>query len=393
MPKKVLGIILVVFLGCFSSFVLYINMASHTNSVPAVKKEERENSQEEVIRTINLTATGDCLMHNTQIMSGRNPDGSYNFDSFFAEVEDLIKEGDYTSVCFEAPMAGKEAEYTGYPLFNSPDEIVYTFKKAGFDLIVTANNHIMDRGYKGAVRTMEVIEKAGLDYVGTYKNKEDSEKFLIKDINGVKVGYIAYTYSTNGIPVPEEHAYFLNYIDEEKILSDIERLRPEVDVLILILHWGVEYSPQPTQEQRMMARKFLEKGADVILGSHPHVIQPMEVINIGGRDKVVFYSMGNFISHQRGIERNSGIVVKLKFAKDLKRNITVLEEASYTPTFSHMYYESGRLRFRVVPVKRTIEKIISKEEAYLDESYVPVLEEVLNATSSTLGPPFYRRLE
>lgn len=388
MLKKALGVILIVFLGCLSSLYIY-NVHEGKKTVPAtVEKEE-----EPVFTTITLTATGDCLMHNTQIISGKEADGSYNFDTFFTEVEDLIKEGDYTSVCFEAPMAGREAEYTGYPLFNSPDEIAYTFKKSGYDLIVTANNHIMDRGYKGALRTMDVIEKAGLDYAGTYKSREDSEKFLIKDIKGVKVGYIAYSYSTNGIPVPEEHAYFFNYIDEDKILSDIEKLRPEVDVLILVLHWGVEYSPKPTEEQRMMARKFLEKGADVILGSHPHVIQPMEVVNIDGRDKVIFYSMGNFISHQRGVERNSGIVAKLKFTKDMKQNATFLEEASYTPTFSHSYNDSGRLRFRVVPVKKTIEKIVNGEEPYLDKSYIPVLEGVLNATTSILGPPFYRHIE
>lgn len=392
MFKKVLGVILIIFLGCLSSLVLYMNIGVNSHDVPAVK-EERKSPSEDGKQTITLTATGDCLMHNTQIMSGKETDGSYNFDTFFAEVEDLIKEGDYTSVCFEAPMAGKEAEYTGYPLFNSPDEMAYTFKKAGFDLIVTANNHIMDRGYKGALRTMEVIERAGLDYVGTYKTKADSEDFLIKDIKGVKVGYIAYTYSTNGIPVPEEHEYFLNYIEEDKILRDIGLLRPKVDVLILVLHWGVEYSPLPTQEQRMMARKFLEEGADVILGSHPHVIQPMEVMNIGGKDKVVFYSMGNFISHQRGIERNSGIVVKLKFTKDKKKNVTVLQEASYTPTFSHSYYDNGRLRFRVVPVKKTLEKIARGEEPYLDAGYMTVLEGVLDATTSTLGPPFYRDRE
>lgn len=390
MLKKVLGVFLIISLGCISSFFIY---ETYEGKKTVHVAGEKEKEQKQVFKTITLTATGDCLMHNTQIASGREPDASYNFASFFSEVEDLIKEGDYTSVCFEAPMAGKEAEYTGYPLFNSPDEIVYTFKKAGFDLIVTANNHIMDRGYEGALRTMEVIERAGLDYAGTYKTKEASENFLIKDIKGVKVGYIAYTYSTNGIPVPEEHDYFLNYIDEDKILSDIERLRPKVDILILVLHWGVEYSPHPTQEQRIMARKFLEKGADVILGSHPHVIQPMEVMDIDGKDKVVFYSMGNFISHQRGVERNSGIVVKLKFTKDMQQDITILEEASYTPTFSHSYYDNGRLRFRVVPVKKTIEKIVSGEEPYLDETYIPVLEGVLNATTSTLGPPFYRHMD
>ena len=157
--------------------------------------------------TITLTAAGDCLMHNTQIWSGLQADGSYSFPTFFADVEDLIKQGDYSSTNFEAPMAGAAAGYSGYPIFNSPDAAAQAFKDAGFDLIITANNHILDKGYNGAVRTMQVLNEHGLDTAGTYLSAEDRQEFLIKDIRDVKVGYLAYSYSTNGIPVPAEHPY------------------------------------------------------------------------------------------------------------------------------------------------------------------------------------------
>ncbi|MDD3895261.1 MAG: CapA family protein, partial [Syntrophomonadaceae bacterium] len=191
---------------------------------------------------------------------------------------------------------------------------------------------------------------------------------------------------TNGMPVPPEHPYFFNFLDPEQILADIEALRPQVDVLVLVLHWGVEYSPQPTNEQKDLARQFLTAGADIILGSHPHVIQSMEVLKINDKDKFVIYSMGNFISHQKGLERNSGIVLKLKLTKDFDSGKTILSEVSYTPTYSHFYEANGKLNFRVVPVEKTIKKIKDGQEPFLTSEQLDDLEAVLLQTQSQLGP-------
>ena len=222
-------------------------------------------------------------MHNTQIWGGEQKDGTYNFNSFFTSVEPLIKAGDYTSTDFEAPMAGPDSGYTGYPLFNSPDAIADAFKNAGFDLVVTANNHILDRGYKGALRTLEVLQKASLDTTGCFSSPEAQNHPLIKTIRGVKVGYIAYTYGTNGNSLPQDAPYLVNILNPARVLADICQLRPKVDILVLVLHWGEEYRQQPTDQQKELAHKFLEAGADVILGSHPHVIEPMQVMNIAGK--------------------------------------------------------------------------------------------------------------
>ncbi len=364
--------------------VLYDNKQQQPVNLPVNVDGTTEPPEKKV--TITLTAAGDCLMHNTQIWSGLQEDGSYSFPTFFADVEDLIRQGDYSSTNFEAPMAGAAAGYSGYPLFNSPDAAAQAFKDAGFDLIITANNHIMDKGYDGAVRTMRVLHEQGLDTAGTYLSAEDREKFLIKDIRGVKVGYLAYSYSTNGIPVPAEHPYFFNYLDKDLILTDIKALRSEADVVVLVLHWGVEYSPKPTEEQKELAREFLAAGADIILGSHPHVIQTMEIIKTDGKEKFVIYSMGNFISHQNGLERNSGIILKVKFTKDLDRGETVLTEVAYTPTFSHHYADGGKTFFRVVPVEKTIKMIEEGREPVFTEQDLPVLKAVLEASASQLGP-------
>ncbi|MBC7074477.1 MAG: CapA family protein [Syntrophomonadaceae bacterium] len=381
-------VLLLIILGIAISLNIHI-LIETVKLIPAATSEKADKGVQHS-QVITLTAAGDCLMHNTQIWSGLMGDGSYCFDTFFSEVKYLVEEGDYSLINFEAPMAGPDSGYTGYPLFNSPDAIVQAFKDAGFDLVVTANNHALDRGYQGAIRTLEVLHAAGLDTVGTYKSEQDSRTFLIKDIKGVKIGFLAYSYGTNGIPVPDEHAYLFNFLDRDKILTDIKKLRSQVDILVLILHWGVEYSSKPTAEQEIMAREFLQAGADVILGGHPHVIQTMEAIKIGEKNKFVIYSMGNFISHQRGRERNSGIVLKIKFSKDFSKGDTFLEEVSYTPTYSHSYYENGKMKFRVIPVEQTIRKIKQGKERYLGSEHLPLLQAVLDHTSAQLGP-FFRR--
>lgn len=338
---------------------------------------------------LTITAAGDCLMHNTQIWAGQEGD-SFNFDHFFEDIKPYLQEGQITSTCFEAPMAGAQAIYTGYPLFNSPDAMADTFKNTGFDIVVTAHNHILDRGVKGAMRTMEVLKSRGLDPLGTYTSPADSPKPLIKEVNGIKVGYIAYTYSTNGIPVPDDYKFMINILDRDKIVADIKAVRPQVDIVILVLHWGVEYTPAPTREQQALARLFLESGADVILGSHPHVIQTMEMVEVEGKPKFVIYGMGNFISHQNGPERNSGIVLKLDFSKDPDTNKILLESVDYTPTFSHHYKQNGKIRFRVVAIEDTIARINNGQERILTSRDIPMLQSVLKDTRSRLGPSWKR---
>ncbi|MDD3889401.1 MAG: CapA family protein, partial [Syntrophomonadaceae bacterium] len=206
MFKRFSIITLLILLGIYASINLY--EYTHSNTMLPVTKPDNKSSINAALapekEIITLTAAGDCLMHNTQIWSGLQDDGTYAFPSFFAPVKDLISEGDYSSVNFETPMAGPDSGYTGYPLFNSPDAIADDIRAAGFDLVITANNHALDRGCQGAIRTLEVLHNAGLDTVGTYENETASHSFLIKDIRGVKVGYLAYSYGTNGLPVPSE---------------------------------------------------------------------------------------------------------------------------------------------------------------------------------------------
>lgn len=349
-------------------------------SVPTLNDTSAVNYSE----TISLVATGDILMHNTVIAAGKEG-YIYNYDQLFAPIKHLIEEGDYASINLESALAGPATGYTGYPLFNSPDSIAASLKNNGFDLVVTASNHTLDRGLQGAFRTIDVLRRAGLDTTGTFKTMEEKQHYLIKDIRGIKVGYLAYSYGTNGIPVPEDEPYFYNYLDRDQIITDIKALRPKVDVLALILHWGVEYSPYPTEQQRKLAEEFFQSGADVILGSHPHVIQPMEIMKINGQDKFVIYSMGNSMGNQKGEERNSGVIINLRFTKYSSQDKTVLTGLSYTPTYIHPYYINGRLMFRVIPIEETMQAINAGEDPYLDKDSLPLLQRILDATNNTLN--------
>ena len=385
MYRRLIVTIFLILLGTLASFQAYSWALNDHHFRSAGRDEEAQTGR---VETITLTAAGDCLMHMPEVNSGLQADGSYRFDTFFADVADLIREGDFSSTDLETALAGPESGYTGFPLFNSPDEIAHTFKQVGFDMVVTANNHSLDRGYTGGIRTLRVLREAGLETLGTYRNPSEASSFLIKDIKGVKVGYLAYTYSTNGVPVPIEHPEYVNLLEKDSILADIKALRPQVDVLILILHWGVEYQPRPGQDQILMARDFIKAGADAILGSHPHVIQTMEVINEKGKPKFVIYGMGNFISNQQGLERNCGIVLKLKFRKDFDQNETRLTEVAYTPTFSHPYNDNGRVHYRVIPIVSTMERIHHGQDPFMNSEDLPVLEAALQSTLHQLGPGF-----
>lgn len=386
--KLILGTLIgLLTIGSIGSAVYYFNynqdnqkVIVEEDNIPHVDKPPR-------IESFTLTSAGDILMHNTQIWSGEQPDGTYNFENFFAPVKDYLTRGDFTTVTFEAALNGPESGYTGYPLFNSPDEIAGTIKNAGFDLVNLANNHILDRGYSGAVRTMDVFKKAGLSTIGTNKTAGDSLSF-VQEIRGIKVGYLAYTESTNGLYAPDDKSYFINYFDKEKILNDISQLRPQVDVLILILHWGVEYSPQPTDAQRAVGLEFLEAGADAIIGSHPHVVQPMEYVNINGKDKVIAYAIGNFIGDQRGLERNSGLILNITFEKNFDTGVTALKEVNYIPTYSHSYYLNGRQKFQVLAIEDAINEINQGIDNHLTVKNLADLQAAYDQTKKQMGDFF-----
>ncbi|NLY39876.1 MAG: CapA family protein, partial [Firmicutes bacterium] len=289
-----------------------------------------------------------------------------------------------------------ETGYTGYPCFNAPESLATALKGAGFDVVSTVNNHCLDRGEEGVYRTLEHVAEAGLLSFGTYRTWEERNTPLVVEVNGIKLAFLGYTYSTNGIPLPEGREYIVNMLDEDLILADLARARQAADLVILYLHWGNEYMRFPSPEQEAMAELFLKAGADLIIGSHPHVVQPVAFIKIAApenkvEEKPVAYSLGNFISDQRMPYTDSGIILFVEFVSEAKTGRLKQGEVSYVPTWVHKYYDDNGLNFRVLPVPQALENYRQGKDQRLDAGSAERLAEVLAETRKHLSSlPLYQ---
>ncbi|MCC5889209.1 MAG: CapA family protein [Alkalibacterium sp.] len=262
-----------------------------------------EEEEEETFIDIRLSAVGDVMGHGSQLESAYDAEtDTYDFTSVFEDIRPHIEGADIAIANLETTLAGDSRPYIGYPLFNTPDAIVDALDYAGFDTIITTNNHSLDTRAEGLRRTVEVIEEKGLDPVGTFSEAPESHVFY-KDVNGIKIAILAYTEHLNGLEAQysdQELNDMVNMISEERILADIEEAREaDVDIMVSYLHWGQEYQREPNDYQRHYAELLTREGVDIILGSHPHVIQPTEFLEVDGNESFVAYSLGNFVSNQR----------------------------------------------------------------------------------------------
>ncbi|WP_308634441.1 CapA family protein [Paenibacillus silvisoli] len=306
-------------------------------------------------------AVGDIMMHMPQLPGAYNEKTkTYNFQGFFKQVKPILEQGDWTLANLETPIAGKSLGYSGFPRFNAPTELGDALKYAGFTTVTTANNHALDRGAKGIALTLEKLEKLGFETKGTARSKYEADKIVIAKRNGIAMGLLAYTYGTNGIPLPKSQPYAVSLIDEAKMIDDIEKLRKAgADFITVVLHFGVEYQTKPNDAQKTLARKLIAAGADIIAGSHPHVVQPYEMVEATDPDGTVrkgliIYSMGNFISNQRGDSKDYGVIYKVNIHKDGASGRTSLKDVEAIPTWVHRTMKNGTTQYAVVPLQQSI---------------------------------------
>ena len=260
---------------------------------------------------ISLLFAGDAMQHGPQIDVARRAKGDFDYSSCFTFVEDDISAADYAVVNLECPLGG--APYSGYPAFSAPDAFARQLTASGFDLLLTANNHCLDRRDAGLRRTITVLDSLHIPHTGTFLSKQHRSNVspLIVDVKGLKIAMLSYTYGTNGIPV--QGSVVVNYIDRDRIGADIDEARSRgAEVVCVNLHWGIEYQLLPVESQRSLAHWLVEeKGVDLIIGGHPHVIEPMELRHSHrfNKDVLLVYSMGNFISNQNGDDSRGGAMV------------------------------------------------------------------------------------
>lgn len=254
---------------------------------------------EEESDTIQVVMIGDMLMHSKIIDSGKQEDGSYNFEHLFKNVKDFITEADIAIVNQETIMGGSKYGYTGYPSFNTPYALADALVDTGFNVILHATNHTLDKGKTGVLNCMDYWDTnyPNIKYIGMNRTQAAQNEIYVYEQDGFKIAILNYTYGTNGIKIPSDMPYLVNLMDEDKIRADIRKAEEIADFTILCPHWGTEYKLQATNSQKEWAQIFLEEGVDLVMGTHPHVIEPIEwLTDDEGNKMLVYYSLGNFVN-------------------------------------------------------------------------------------------------
>ncbi len=334
--------------------VIVPTTASPSQTTTTVPSPEPTSSTTTTTAPIDITiaAVGDVLTHMPIVNSVRDSKtGSYNFDPVFSPIAPYLRGADYTVANLETRFAGPAAGYSGFPRFNTPGELAFALKNIGVDLAATANNHSLDMGWDGVVKTLDKLDAANVSHVGTYRNAAEKAKPFIADIHGVRVAFLNYTASLNGLPIPKDRPYAVNVLDVDQVASDAATARVwGADLVIAILHYGNEYDREPSEAQTEISTELLRRGVDVVLGSHPHVVQPIRHIFDGTSltDKYIVYSLGNFVSSQRWRYSDSGIVAYVHVEKRGLR--TFVTGVSYLPVYVQQGTAQGKTAYRVLPI-------------------------------------------
>lgn len=340
------------------------NSNSDTQLSDVAKKDKNKIAEEENFIDIQLSAVGDVMAHDDQLVSAFNSEtDSYNFSEAFEDIKPLISESDLAIANLETTLAGKATNYSGYPLFNTPDAIVDGLVYAGFDMLATANNHSLDTQAEGLKRTTKIVKEKGLEPIGTYESTPES-RIQIKDVEGIKIAFLGYTEHVNGREAQyssEELSSMINLLSEEQIIADVkEANNHNPDIIVSYVHWGVEYTKEPSELQTSYAELLTREGVDIILGSHPHVIQSTEFLEVNGNKSFVAYSLGNFLSNQRletlgaGFEpTEDGVVINLDIQKNIKTGETKLKAVDLVPTWIYRDGEEGEspYTYRILPIE------------------------------------------
>ncbi len=250
--------------------------------------------------------------------------------------------------------------YSSYPTFNTPESLGQTLKDVGVDVVSTANNHCMDKGITGINNTIKQLDKVGISHMGTYESESKSEEILVKDVKGIKIAFLSYTYGTNGIAIPKDKSYAVNLIDKSKIKKDLEKAKSlGVDLISVSMHWGTEYQQKPNKTQTDLADFLFKNGADIILGSHPHVLQKMEKKKItmedgSTKEGFVIYSLGNFMSGQVKEYTKQSVILDLSLTKDGETGKISIDSAKYTPIYMYKSSSGSKQRYLVMDIEKAM---------------------------------------
>ncbi|MFS0863848.1 CapA family protein [Fredinandcohnia sp. 179-A 10B2 NHS] len=370
-PLYLLTIFILLLLGSVTYLSIGLIQNGTSSETFVVQKHETKQTEQEFkpfTTSMTLAAVGDILIHGTVYNDAKTAD-SYDFKPMLAGVKEHLENADLTIANQETILGGTEIGLSTYPSFNSPFEVADALQDAGVDIVSIANNHTLDRGEKAILNATKYLTDIGMDYTGGYRSPEDREHIRVINRNGIKIAFLSYTYGTNGIPVPQGKEYLVNLIDMDLIKEDIKKAKELADVLAVSMHWGNEYQRIPNDEQKTLAQELADEGVNLIIGHHPHVLQPMEWLSgKDGNETFVIYSLGNFLSGQMKDYKDIGGVFQIEIVKDIKTKGETeirLENPSFIPT----YVTSQRYRnFRVVPLENAGSVGLSNASAVYEET-------------------------
>ena len=314
---------------------------------------------------LSLIMVGDALIHGAVYADAKTGANKYNFLPMFTEVRDVFKGYDLAFYNQETVLGGSEIGISTYPRFNSPYEVGDAFLDMGFNLVSLATNHTLDRGFKAIENSRKYwnTKKDSVIAAGSYATQEEKDEVIVKEKNGIKYGLLAYTTLTNGLVRDKGKEYSLNVFDKELVKKDVEKLKEKADLIIVSMHWGVEYSHSVSAEQKEIAKYLSDLGVNVVIGTHPHVVEPVEFVG----NTLVVYSLGNFISAQIGVEKLTGLVVDVNISKttiDDKVYINV-EEPRADLVYTCKAKQCGH--FKVYPYNKLNNKILANKDTLFNK--------------------------
>lgn len=359
------------------------NSSSEEKNSSKSKDDLNENEVE-----IRLKAFGDIMAHDEQVSYAYNVgSGTYDFSSEFEYTKDFIKDSDISVGNFETTV-DPNLENMAYPKFNTPKEFIKAIKDAGFDVVTTANNHSLDTGVEGIGTTIDNLNSYDLDFVGTRKDS-DGKRIIYKEVSGITVAFLSYTSFTNNTDNPEEYYDYINYLDEDLIEKDIKKAKKKADFIVVYPHWGDEYVSEANQEQIDLGRKMVKWGADIIIGNHPHVVQPYEFYrNQDGKKSFIAYAAGNFISEQSfdtigDIRTEHTVAFEFRLIKNKETGECHLGKVSAYPIWVGSTYDDYGKSVKNYLVKDFEDG--GKYSGVLDENAMYRLEQTKTEVSETLN--------
>lgn len=336
--------------------------------------ENQIEEPKEIIEKVSVVTTGDALIHSGVYKDAYNGT-DYDFSKQFDLAAPIINKYDIAYYNQETIFGGEKLGYSNYPRFNTPSHLGIDMQEAGFNMVSLATNHSLDKNEKGAINAIEFWNsQENVLSSGMYLSEEDRLKDRIFEKNGITYTLLSYTTSTNGLPIPKGKDYLVNIYSEEKVKEDVLRYQDKVDIIFVAMHWGVEYTHTPNSEQVKIANYLADLGVEVVIGCHPHVIQPIEKID----NTLVIYSLGNFISAQEGEKKLVGMLASFDITKTTKDNLSEIVIDNVEVDLTWTYYKNFR-QFKVVPFSvmedkylKNNEIVYNKYKAIIEKSTVPV---------------------